>query len=374
MNYRHFLIYFVLLALGFYAGYMASVHDIFDNDIFNNDKNSDALSLEQASELNPKPNPDQNKLGENKLPQHAWQHIDPGTGKLIVADGQTNAASADTNDGTDPEGQSTPDSFDWQNRGDIISMFEQMMALSDPVTNEEITVFSQAIDEFRAALVNSDADVASLLEHMSAIDPNSKEFGYIVSLIAALPDQRGYEALEDVALTLAQSNEQRSVDKFLDILGSSYSGTDNPEVVSALMDIALYSEFEDTTKLNALDYLHPFQISSVEKQEIQSNLSTLLDEAPMYEKSTYLNHILRFSNQDEKLELAQRYLAQEQNQELRTTIIDKLAYGAVPRTESLRETLMTIATSPDDPLQVYAQHTLMYSFDISNEEYLRLKQ
>jgi len=208
-------------------------------------------------------------------------------------------------------------------------MFEQMMALSDPVTNEEITVFSQAIDEFRAALVNSDADVASLLEHMSAIDPNSKEFGYIVSLIAALPDQRGYEALEDVALTLAQSNEQRSVDKFLDILGSSYSGTDNPEVVSALMDIALYSEFEDTTKLNALDYLHPFQISSVEKQEIQSNLSTLLDEAPMYEKSTYLNHILRFSNQD---------------------------------------------TSPDDPLQVYAQHTLMYSFDISNEEYLRLKQ
>ncbi|MBT1451935.1 hypothetical protein KJ365_13665 [Glaciecola sp. XM2] len=286
---------------------------------------------------------------------------------------------AQSDDSLDDGLQSTLDEtnidsqLEWDDPNDIVSMFNQLLDLSSPQTDEDMRLFSQAIDQFRASLSDSPTQLAIMMDYLQGLEFGSKEYHYVTSIMQGLPDGQGRAALENLALQISGNTDSASRQQFLHLVSNSYASADNPEIIASLVDIAIYSEESMDTKLSALDNMMPFQISDVERQQILSGLDGMIEQSNVDEKSALLNHVLRFSNRDQRQELAMTYISDQNDVQLRYSVLDGIHSGNIPRTDALKEQLFSIASNPSDPLHQQAKHALMYTFDITNQEYQRLQ-
>jgi hypothetical protein len=358
MKQKTVLTIFCISVAAFYAGYQVG------------QKQSSPNALEAVESPNTS---SQQSPNETDLP-HAWtmlpSNADNNNGfttssLLPIIEAEDDSESDDTSLVEEP--------FQWRDPGDIISMFNQLIELSEPKTDEDMRLFSQAIDLFRAALANSPTQVAIIAEYLQTLTFGSKEFHYITSLLQGLPEQKGLVAIENLALQLSQRSDSASIQQFLHLVSNAQNSADNPEILGSLVNIAIYSAEPTETKIEALDMVMPFQISEVERQQILSGLNSLLEQSENTEKGALLNHKMRFSERQQRQEIAMSLISNDNDLELRYTVIDGLHSGNIPRSSALKEQLFSIATDPNDPLRQQAKHALMYSFDINNQEYQRLK-
>ncbi|WP_371193232.1 hypothetical protein [Glaciecola sp. SC05] len=359
MNWRALVIALLLLASGFYGGYTAAVLGLFGGKV--NQAPSQQVDQKLAAQ------------NTSKAP-HAWLDIEQGLRKKTSDPSETSVYLAPTDLVELPEEENQGEDYRWQDPSDIISMFDELMSLSEPADDDEVAAFSRAIDQLRTALADSPTQLAILVEHMQTLSFDSKEFHYITAILQGLPDQKGYASLENAALRLSQQEDLQSRQQFLHLVSSTYTATENPEILSALVNIALYSQADEEAKLEALDLVMPFQITSVEKSQILSTLYGMLENPDTENRSTLANHTLRFSSNDEREVIANRFIKPENDLELRYSILDGLHAGTVPRSAQIKEQLFTIARDSSDPLSDQAKHALMYVFDITNQEYQQLKQ
>lgn len=349
-----------LLGMGFYAGYLVTINGMLGALQANN------APLSQSTQINT-----ERKAQHTK---HAWLDIENA---LINDAHQIDDTSVYLVDETDIDDTSAvPEvlEYAWRDPNDIIAMFDELLSLSNATSDEEIRAFSQAIDQLRNALSDSPTQLAILTEYMQSLDVESVAFRYITAIMQGLPDNKGQAAMQSVALRLSQQGDVQSQQQFLHLVSNSYESTENPEILAALVDIALYSEASPDTKLQALDLVMPFQITNVEKQQILSHINTMIDSAVAGDKGALLNHAFRFSSHDEREIMANQYIDAENDMELRYSVLDGLHAGSVPRSQQIKERLFTIVQDPSDPLNQQAAHALMYVFDISNDEYQLIKQ
>jgi hypothetical protein len=99
----------------------------------------------------------------------------------------------------------------------------------------------------------------------------------------------------------------------------------------------------------------------------------MLDNPDLTDKNAVVSHVLRFSNAEQRSNIASQYIDSSNNDDLRYSILDGLHMGTVPRTNDIKERLLFIAQDPQDPMREQAKHALMYVFDISNQEYQQIK-
>jgi hypothetical protein len=253
-------------------------------------------------------------------------------------------------------------------------MLNELMALSEPGNNQDIDAFAKAMDQLRRALADSPTQLAILVEHMQTLDFDARAFHYITAILQGLPDEKGYAAMQNAALQLSQRSDDKSRQQFLHLVSNTYNAADNPEILRTLVEIALYSDQRTYVKLDALDLVMPFQITGVERTQILNGLNGMLESADQAEQGALVNHILRFSNAEERARMATNFINAENDIELRYSVFDGIHSGTVPTSPMLKEQLFSIAKNPQDPLHEQAKHALMYVFDISNQEYQQLKE
>lgn len=364
MKWRSFLVVFTLMGGAFYGGYIAGNEGLF------------APNIEHLKQAPPARDPTSRTPPETV--KHAWQNLEQALQKsdqkqLFVTNDAIDE-SADKRSLSVEQISTAAEIFRWQDPNDIVAMFDELISLSELSDNQDLGAFSRAIDQLRGALTDSPTQLAILVEHLQSLNFDSKEFHYITAILQGLPDQKGYAALQNTALRLSQRDDAQSRQQFLQLVSNTYNSADNPEILSALVDIALYSDSPANTKLEALDLLMPFQITSIEKGQILTHINTMLESADSAEQGALVNHALRFSDSQERQRMAEKFIDKENNIELRYSILDGLRGGTVPRSAQIKEALFTIASDRSDPLHQQAKHALMYTFDISNQEYQLLKQ
>lgn len=360
MNWRPLLLGLALIALGFMGGYNAAQLGMPDreSEIIEQESGQSNTSLAEQTET----------------VSYAWLDMEQALASRQQTSNEQNpnvSLAVPVEEDTD---SAQSNSYEWQNPDDIVAMFNELMRLSEPGNEDGIKAFSSAIDQLRIMLAESPTQLATVVDHMQTLDLESKEFHYLTAILQGLPDEKGYSALESAALRLIQRDDQQSRQKFLHFVSNSDNSADNPEILAELVDIALYSELSANTKLEALDLVMPFQITQVEKQQILSHINSLLESSDGDAKGPLVNHALRFSDSQERERMATKFISNENDIELRYSILNGLHAGTVPRSENIKTQLFSIASDPADPLNNQAKHALMYLFDISNIEYQRIKE
>ena len=242
---------------------------------------------------------------------------------------------------------------------------------------------------------SDDADDMSLLEPihealLKAVDNNPENFGRLIDYLVEsegwsqmpydissilyntnIPDQQIY--LNDLALRLSTQGTPSANTRLLHVLRSTGIHHENEALMSAIKNIALYSQSNDNNRINALDFLAPYQLNLDEKNKIVDELSLSLLSLPREEMGYVIENIIRFSDKTERTALATRYLSTNHNFETRIGIISSLTRGAIDANDSLKDVLFSIAENGNDPLNQHAKATLLYVFEIDNEEYIRLR-
>nr|WP_136252357.1 hypothetical protein [Ningiella ruwaisensis] len=398
-NSSSFVITFIIAALAFSGGYLLgnkSGNENGNNSLLEHVDDQDRLLANDATNNSA-------ERGNTGKKAHAWDFASLGsTGeeKITGADAMNNdnsdLASKDEQNNEASEADS-PAEID--SNEDVVLMLNALLALSEPNSEEEMQMFTQAIDELRQVLANSPSQLATLMDYLLTLDFESNAFHYATSIIQGLPEQKGYEAMDNLALQLSQFNDPKSRQQFMHLVRNSYNSTNNPEIVNGLVDIALYSAQPMQMKMDALDLIMPYQVSDVERQQIVDSLNSLLEERintqantnnndlPIDNGASYesyesadeslpyglINHVLRFSDTQQREQLANRLIQEENDLEARYSILDGIHTGVIPRSGELKNKLFSIATDPSDPLQDQAKHALLYVFDISNQEYQALQ-
>ncbi|WP_395343682.1 hypothetical protein PN836_003915 [Ningiella sp. W23] len=367
IKFRILLLVAALIGLAFFLGYRFG----FSEAKLEHSLTSLALSQHKNQDAS---------AGDTQLPfTHPWLAA-PSSDELA----KSPPSNVDTNnDQSEPQLDDVNDDMDavfefdeyqWQNTNDIVAMFNELMTQAEPTTDEGYALFSQMIDQFRTALADSPEQLNTLLTYMMTLEFESRDFHYITSIVQGLTDGVGQTAMQNTALQLAQRSDQASQQQFLHLVSSTYQSSDDPEILNALVGLALYSDADTYTKLHALDLVMPFQVNNTERQQILSGLNTMLDEAPSEGKSAILSNVLRFSSSQQRENLARTMISRNNDIDVRYSILDNIHTGVIPKSADLKNELMNIAVNTDDPMQEQAKHALMYVFDISNEEYQRINQ
>ncbi|MFC4699205.1 hypothetical protein ACFO4O_03420 [Glaciecola siphonariae] len=359
MNWRNLLNLALLVGASFYLGYFIG------NAQTDESKRTPLATKAQVSSSSTPP----------IAPTNPWLtlKVDPSDKAKANSPILSTNSEQENTELNDEDTPAVSSAFDWDSPGDIIAMFNQLIDMSKPGTEQDVDNFGIAIDQLRLALAQSPTQLAILVEHMQGLSVESREFNYITAILQGLPDNKGHEAMQRVALELSLRGDTGSRQQFLHLVSNTFNAADNSEILSALVDIALYSDASVETQLDALDLLMPFQINTVEREQILGRLEQMLDDENSENKNELANHVLRFSNSEQRESMASKYIGSRNDVELRYSILDGIHSGTVPRTARLKEELLIIATDRSDPLNDQAKHALMYGFDITNQEYQQIK-
>ena len=253
----------------------------------------------------------------------------------------------------------------------IITMFNEVLSAYEK-QNSNNTDANSTITEFKRLLSSSPSAINELLEHMHTLDFESQEFHYLISILHELPEKIGSKALLTSAIQMSQFDDAQSTNQFLLLASNMERTAENPEIHSALVNIAINTAQSARVSLDALNLIKPYVVNDYEKEQILSHLNALLDTNGSLSQDIIVNHWLRFSNSRERESFAYEYINLNQDLETRHTILQGLQSGLIPRTQSLKERLLNAANNHSDPLRNEAIQVLKSVFYISNIEYQQL--
>jgi|GEM_PF-2123809 len=253
--------------------------------------------------------------------------------------------------------------------GDVVALFEQLIALQSSTTDYK--EYGKKIDQIRLLLSNSDTEIALISEYFETLPADSTESYLIVSVLQGLADEKGKEALVQIAQKARANGDKLGTTQFLEIVGRT--GIVTTEITRSLKEIALFDD-EMQQSLYALDMLMPFQLSRFENQQVLTRLQEMNTDVEDQGYKNYLfNQIIRFSDSEQRSQLAfARLNDQSSSIENKSIVMDYIEQGQIDRTPETRELLMQIAQEQNNPLQIKSIRVLMSSFNLSQNEYQQL--
>jgi hypothetical protein len=253
--------------------------------------------------------------------------------------------------------------------GDIIALFNDFLAYS--TSNSDYKEYGKKIDDIRNILISSSADLALLLEYLEQVPIDSQASYMLVSIIMGLPQELSKPAMQRVMENALLKEGPENATNFLELVART--GVKSPSITSSLKDIAIFSEKDEET-LRALDMLMPYELSNVENQQVRERLLAAINNSTNPDNPYYFSQLLRFSNTAQREQLALDAFHNESNTEMQSIIMDSIQAGTLDRSAALREILFSIAKQDQNELQHQAIYTLLYRFDLSQNEYNDITQ
>lgn len=249
--------------------------------------------------------------------------------------------------------------------GDIIAMFNDFVTYS--TSNSEYKEYGKKIDDIRKILVSSDSELALLLEYFDQVPIDSQASYMLVSIIMGLPQELGEPAMQRVMENALQKADPANLTNFLELVART--GIKSSSITMSLKDIAIFSGKDDEA-LRALDMLMPYELSYVENQQVTDRLKAAIDSSEKADSPYYFSQLLRFSNSTQREQLAlDIFNATDANNSMQSIVMDSIQAGTLNRSTALKDALFNIAKQDQSELQQQAIYTLLYRFDLSQDEY-----
>jgi len=336
--------------LGYFLGQKSILTTIFEQELLFDE------SLKPSAALAPKPAEDtSNGIKDNGL-KHTQER-----------ENAQNKASLSTTESIDPLFSPPHDLVD------PIALLEYLSLLTSSDNPENIDQFAVYMDKLRQSLKDSPENLQILLDHFVALPLDSKQAYYITSLLQSGPIANRESVLNQLVQRLSFEGTPTSNEKLLQLVSNIGFEAQQTEVVDAVMNIALYTEASDPNKLFALDLLMPYQLNTLEKQKVVDELRYALLNTEQKDKSYFVESIMRYSDANDRQNLANEFLQIENDFSARVAVISSVHSGILSPNDNLKSELFNIALNNNDPLQKHARNALLYAFDINNSEYQMLQ-
>ncbi|MFT5542655.1 MAG: hypothetical protein ACI97K_002004 [Glaciecola sp.] len=288
----------------------------------------------------------------------------PSAGQSSQVDFEINS-----NDSEDANSR-TADLEQEQTEKDIITLFSEFATYA--ASGSDYSEYGMKLDDIRDVLIASSSDLAVLLEYLQQLPIDSQENYLLVSIIMGLPQEISQPAMLSVMDVTLLNDDPNNATNFLEL--AARTGLKSPNIITSLKDIAIFSENNDQT-LRALDMLMPYELSSIENQQIRDRLLRAAQNSKTEDKPHYFSQLLRFSNSAQRQQLALDAFNQtEANKGIQSIIMDSIQAGTLDRSSDLKEVLYSIAKQQENDLQQQAIYTLLYRFDLTQEEYKDLSE
>lgn len=254
----------------------------------------------------------------------------------------------------------------------IIEMMEFLALIAVSENVDDIDQFGPTLDAIRNAVSTTPENLQILIDYYINSDAETQSPYYFTSVLQGANIEDKNFIISDMVNQLSVQGTSNANKKLLHLVSSTGAHHDNEPIIDTLKNIALY-QTDGNSRTYALDLLMPYQLNIDEKAKVVNDLSFALEQAPSEEVSSMVENIIRFSERESRIELASNYLADTNEFATRVAILSTLHSGIIKPNETLRAQLFTIADNPSDPLNKHAKDTLMYVFEIDNNEYNRLK-
>jgi len=249
--------------------------------------------------------------------------------------------------------------------GDIIALFNDFVTYS--TSNSDHKEYGKKIDDIRKILVSSSSELALLLEYFDQVPIDSQASYMLVSIIMGLPQELSKPAMQRVMENALLKAEPANLTNFLELVART--GIKSSSITVSLKDIAIFSGKDDEA-LRALDMLMPYELSYTETQQVTERLKAAIDSSEKADSPYYFSQLLRFSNSTQREQLAlDVFNATDANNSMQSIIMDSIQAGTLDRSSALKDALFNIARQDQSELQQQALYTLLYRFDLSQDEY-----
>lgn len=248
---------------------------------------------------------------------------------------------------------------------DIITLFNEFVAYAG--SGSDYSNYGKKIDDIRQILVSSSADLAVLVEYFEELPIDSQASYMLVSIIMGLPQEISHPAMQRIMQTALLNDDPNNAANFVEL--AARTGLKSTEIINSLKNIAIFGSQNEQT-LRALDMLMPYDLNNTENQQIRERLRAAVDSSELSERPYYFSQLLRFSTASEREQLAlDAFTKTDNNKDIQSIIMDSIQVGTLDRTIELKEALYRIAKQDQHDLQKQAIYTLLYRFDLSQEEY-----
>ncbi len=254
-----------------------------------------------------------------------------------------------------------------------IEWLEYLLAITSSDNPDDISYFAKTIDKLRQSVATDPESLQLLNEYFLSVDSDSKYAYYITSIIQGSDIPNKQLVINNLVQRLVSIGTDQANEKLLHLVSSTGAHVDNQNISQALIDIGLYSTNNTTNRLYALEILHPFQLNEGQKDKIVTELLLELPSSNNELKSYVIENIMKFSNTEQRQSLAQDFLATDKDFETRVAVLNSINNGTLQTSDELKKLLLNITKEPNDALNEHAKHALLYTFDITNEEYQALK-
>ena len=255
----------------------------------------------------------------------------------------------------------------------VLELLDFLIFISSSEENDDIHYFSETIDAIRDHLKQEPESVQILLDQFLAVDADSDAIYYITSLLQSAELSDRELILDTLAENLALDGSVQSNRKLLHLISNTPLVGKNKRSTEHVINIAVFEKQDATSKLQALDLLQPFQLNKSQRQNIVQDLESFLVAPDNTEQAYVLENIIRFSEPDQRQILANTYLNDSFGLATRISVINSLTEGTLDPSPAIKDQLLDIAQNESDPLYSHARHALMFAFDISNDEYNKIR-
>ena len=251
-------------------------------------------------------------------------------------------------------------------------LLEILIDIAGSENNEDMQYFSKIMDRLRVAVKEDPLAIQALLSRYLNADTEDKDPFYIISILQGADIPNREQIFIQLAQQLASEASQASQEKLLHLASSTGLQDKHSEVSNMITDIALYGNPNIQNKLYALDLLMPYQLNQNEKYTVVNDLKQALPNMSEDHKSYAIEHMMRFSNQNDRGQMAKTFLSTSNDLSTRIAVLSSLHSGTLSPSSNLKSQLFSIAQDKADPLNQHAKHALMNVFDISNDDYIKL--
>jgi hypothetical protein len=249
--------------------------------------------------------------------------------------------------------------------GDIVALFNNFVIYS--TSNSDYKEYGKKIDDIRKILISSGSELALLLEYFDQVPIDSQASYMLVSIIMGLPQELSKPAMQRVMENALLKADPANLTNFLELVART--GIKSSSITMSLKDIAIFSGKDDEV-LRALDMLMPYELSNTENEQVTERLKAAIDSSEKADSPYYFSQLLRFSNSTQREQLAlDVFNATDANNSMQSIIMDSIQAGTLDRSPALKDALFNIAKQDQSELQQQALYTLLYRFDLSQDEY-----
>ena len=243
---------------------------------------------------------------------------------------------------------------------------------TDGAANEIVATQFDVLKQF---LIENPENVSELVSELDSQSINGESFDDLLSILSTLPP----ELTDPNFLSMAEQYQYAgpydgsSQKRFLTALSNISTPIESETMVRSLVEIVLFEETDTTDRLTALRLVNPSQLQNSEKSSVAKELSQLINNSNEQDSVRLLPHLIRFSDKKSRTEIASNFLSISHSEPSRHEILNSINSGTIPANDTVKAVLFKMAETPEDALSQDAAETLKHSFELSHEEYSRLK-